>query len=47
MTERTKAGKLGMKTGGGVFSYTPEQIAELRGPAARKRLVAVRKALES
>ena len=46
VTERTKAGKLGMKTGGGVFSYTPEKIAELRGLRA-KRLVAVRKALES
>lgn len=46
VTERTKAGKLGMKTGGGVFSYTPEKIAELRQLRA-KRLVAVRKALES
>ena len=46
VTERTKAGKLGMKTGSGVFSYTPEKIAELRGLRA-KRLVAVRKALES
>ena len=44
VTERT--GKLGMKTGGGVFSYTPEKIAELRQLRA-KRLVAVRKALES
>ena len=46
VTERTKAGKLGMKTGGGIFNYTPEKIAELRGLRA-KRLVAVRKALES
>ena len=46
VTERTKAGKLGMKTGSGVFSYTPEKIAELRALRA-KRLVAVRKALES
>jgi 5-formyl-3-hydroxy-2-methylpyridine 4-carboxylate dehydrogenase len=46
VTERTKAGKLGMKTGSGIFSYTPEKIAELRGLRA-KRLVAVRKALES
>jgi 3-hydroxybutyryl-CoA dehydrogenase/5-formyl-3-hydroxy-2-methylpyridine 4-carboxylate dehydrogenase len=35
-----------MKTGGGVFSYTPEQIAQLRQERARK-LVAVRKALDS
>jgi hypothetical protein len=35
-----------MKTGSGVFSYTPEKIAELRQLRA-KRLVAVRKALES
>ena len=33
-------------TGSGVFSYTPEKIAELRGLRA-KRLVAVCKALES
>jgi len=46
VTERTKAGKLGMKTGGGVLSYTPEQIAQLRQERARK-LVAVRKALDS
>jgi len=46
VTERIKAGKLGMKTGGGIFSYTPEQVGQLRGQRARK-LVAVRKALES
>jgi len=46
ITERTKAGKLGMKTGGGIFDYTPEQIRELR-MARAKKLVAVRKALES
>ena len=39
-------GRLGMKTGGGLYDYTPERIAELRGERARK-LVAVRKALES
>ena len=39
VTERTQSGKLGMKTGSGVFSYTPEKIAELRGLRA-KRLVA-------
>ena len=46
VTERTAAGKLGIKTGGGVFSYTPEKIAALQQQRA-KRLVAVRKALES
>ena len=35
-----------MKTGKGLFDYTPERIAELRAERARK-LVAVRKALES
>ena len=39
-------GRLGMKTGGGIYDYTPEQIAELRAQRAAK-LVAVRKALES
>jgi len=39
-------GRLGMKTGGGLYDYTPEQIAELRAQRAAK-LVAVRKALES
>jgi 3-hydroxyacyl-CoA dehydrogenase len=38
-------GRLGMKTGGGIYDYTPEQIDELRGRRAAK-LVAVRKALE-
>jgi 3-hydroxyacyl-CoA dehydrogenase len=38
-------GRLGMKTGGGIYDYTPEQIEELRGRRAAK-LVAVRKALE-
>lgn len=46
VTERTSAGKLGMKTGGGIFSYTPEQVNELRMKRAKK-LVAVRKALEA
>ena len=46
VTSRTASGKLGMKTGGGIFSYTPEQIAQLRQERARK-LVAVRKALDS
>ena len=39
-------GRLGMKTGGGIYDYTPEQIDELRGRRAGK-LVAVRKALEA
>jgi 3-hydroxyacyl-CoA dehydrogenase len=38
-------GRLGMKTGGGIYDYTPEQIEELRARRAAK-LVAVRKALE-
>ncbi len=45
VTSRTAAGKLGMKTGGGIFSYTPERVAELRKERAR-RFVAVRKALD-
>jgi len=39
-------GRLGMKTGGGIYDYTPEQIEELRAQRAAK-LVAVRKALEA
>jgi 3-hydroxybutyryl-CoA dehydrogenase/5-formyl-3-hydroxy-2-methylpyridine 4-carboxylate dehydrogenase len=46
VTDRTASGKLGMKTGGGIFSYTPEQVNELRMKRAKK-LVAVRKALEA
>lgn len=46
VSERTASGKLGMKTGGGVYDYTPEQIDALRGARAKK-LVAVRKALEN
>ncbi len=38
-------GRLGMKTGGGIYDYTPEQIDQLRAARAGK-LVAVRKALE-
>jgi 3-hydroxyacyl-CoA dehydrogenase len=38
-------GRLGMKTGGGIYDYTPEQIEELRMRRAGK-LVRVRKALE-
>jgi len=46
ITEKTKQGKLGMKTGGGIFDYTPERIDALRAERA-KRLVAVRKALQA
>ena len=46
ISERTKSGRLGIKTGAGVFSYTPERIAQLRDERAL-RLVAVRKALEA
>ncbi|WP_343717687.1 5-formyl-3-hydroxy-2-methylpyridine 4-carboxylate 5-dehydrogenase [Inquilinus sp.] len=45
VTERTKAGKLGIKSGEGIFPYTPEQIRELQAERAR-RLVAVRRILE-
>jgi 3-hydroxybutyryl-CoA dehydrogenase/5-formyl-3-hydroxy-2-methylpyridine 4-carboxylate dehydrogenase len=43
--DRIAEGKLGMKTGSGMYDYTPEQILELRAQRAAK-LVAVRKALE-
>jgi 3-hydroxybutyryl-CoA dehydrogenase/5-formyl-3-hydroxy-2-methylpyridine 4-carboxylate dehydrogenase len=43
--DKIDQGKLGMKTGGGMYDYTPEQIGELRAKRAAK-LVAVRKALE-
>ena len=46
VTERVAAGKLGIKTGGGVYEYTPEKIAALQAERGGK-LVAVRKALES
>jgi 3-hydroxyacyl-CoA dehydrogenase len=39
-------GRLGMKTGGGLYDYTPEQINELRAKRVAK-LIAVRKVLES
>jgi 5-formyl-3-hydroxy-2-methylpyridine 4-carboxylate dehydrogenase len=45
VTERTAKKKLGIKTGEGIFGYTPERIAELQGERARK-LIAVRKALQ-
>ena len=44
ITDRTAEGKLGMKTGGGLYEYTPERADQLRAERARK-LVGVRKAL--
>jgi len=44
--DRIAEGKLGMKTGSGIYDYTPEQIQQLRAQRAAK-LVAVRKALEA
>ncbi|NIA69752.1 3-hydroxyacyl-CoA dehydrogenase family protein [Pelagibius litoralis] len=46
IAEKTGRGDLGMKTGGGMFDYTPEQVGELRAARAKK-LVAVRRALET
>ena len=46
ITERTAAGRLGIKSGGGIFDYTLEQISELR-QARAKKLVATRKTLEN
>jgi 5-formyl-3-hydroxy-2-methylpyridine 4-carboxylate dehydrogenase len=46
ITEKAAKGNLGMKTGSGMFSYTPEEIQSLR-MARAKKLVSVRKALES
>ena len=46
VTERTAKKKLGIKTGEGIFGYTPERVGELQAERARK-LIAVRKALQS
>lgn len=46
VTERTSEGDLGIKTGSGVYSYTPEKIKKLQSARA-KALVAVRIALEA
>jgi 5-formyl-3-hydroxy-2-methylpyridine 4-carboxylic acid 5-dehydrogenase len=46
VTERTAKRRLGIKTGGGIYSYTAAQIQELQTARARK-LVAVRKALQA
>ena len=43
--EKTGASKFGIKSGEGMFSYTPEQTKALQGERARK-LVAVRRILE-
>lgn len=43
---RVAEGRLGIKTGGGLFDYTPERIRALQAERARK-LVATRLALES
>jgi 5-formyl-3-hydroxy-2-methylpyridine 4-carboxylate dehydrogenase len=45
VTKRVAEKRLGLKTGGGVYAYTPERIKELGAERARK-LVAVRRALE-
>jgi 5-formyl-3-hydroxy-2-methylpyridine 4-carboxylic acid 5-dehydrogenase len=44
ITERVTAGNLGMKTGSGMFEYTPEQAQQLRVSRAGK-LIAVRQAI--
>ena len=36
VTERTAQRKLGIKTGGGIYDYTPEKIAELQSLRARE-----------
>ena len=46
ITERTARGELGLKTGSGIYTYTPESAAQLRASRAA-RLIAVRKALGS
>lgn len=46
VTAKVGAGRLGMKTGGGIYDYTPEKIAELRDKRAGK-LVAIRKVLQA
>lgn len=45
VTNRTREKQLGMKTGRGIYEYTPERIQALRAARAGK-LVAVRKTLE-
>jgi len=45
VTERAAKGELGIKTGSGIYSYTPEKAKALMGERAAK-LVAVRRALQ-
>lgn len=45
ISAKTRSKNLGIKTGSGIFDYTPEKIRQLRAERARK-LVAVRKAME-
>ncbi|QPC86240.1 3-hydroxyacyl-CoA dehydrogenase family protein [Mesorhizobium sp. NBSH29] len=45
VTKQMAAGKLGIKSGEGIYSYTSERIAELQRERARK-LVAIRRILE-
>ena len=44
--EKADAGQLGMKTLGGIYPYTAEQVAERRAEIA-KGLIAVRKTLSA
>ncbi len=46
ITEKTAKGCLGIKSGSGMFEYTPEKITALRQSRAQK-LIAARKALEN
>lgn len=45
VTKQREAGRLGIKSGQGIYTYTPERIAELQKNRSRK-LVAVRRILE-
>ena len=44
VTEKVAAGQLGIKTGGGLFPYTPERIQQLKQERGKK-LLASKKAL--
>ena len=46
VADKVRAGRLGLKTGGGIYDYQKERIGELQATRAR-RLVAVRRALEA
>jgi len=45
ITQKTAQGRLGIKSGSGIYNYTPEKIVALRKTRAQK-LIAARKALE-